>query len=114
MQVWRRDLSGLGATVICLCSACDGYQIPLAGFLGDGDGDGADQRGRGREQRDPEQSVAGGGTRDQCGGDQRGEPAAQGGGQLVPEGCTGVPVSRGEDLGGERRQWPVHGGLDEG
>ena len=91
-----------------------GDQVPLAGFLGDRDGDGADQGGGGGEEGDPEQSVAGGGAGDEGGGDERGEAAAEGGGQLVAQGCPGVAVPGGEDLGGERGQRPVHGGLHEG
>src|SRR4051794_16951485 len=90
-----------------------GDQVPFAGFLGDRDGDGADQGGGGGKERDPEQSVAGGGARDEGGGDERGETAAEGGGQLVAQRCSGVTVSGGEDLGGERSERPVHGGLHQ-
>src|SRR5690242_9644559 len=65
-------------------SACWG-QVPSAGFLGDADGDGTDQRSGGDEDGDPEQSVACGGPCDEGGGDEWGEAAADGGGQLVAQ-----------------------------
>ena len=42
-----------------------------------------------------------------------GKPAAEGGGQLVAQRCSGVPVSGGEDLGGERGERPVDGRLHQ-
>src|SRR5918994_1179624 len=90
-----------------------GDHVLPAGLRGDGDGDGADERGGGGEDGDTEQPVAGGAGDEGC-RDQRGEAPTEGRGQLVAQGGAGVAVAGGEDLGGERGQRAVHGGLHEG